>query len=81
MNSKPRHRLHAEQTAKNFWKIDATIEFDSETMIISTDQNDLAILKSVTLGEKLLEIIKRTETAFREDGRKLVSDLKEIESE
>lgn len=69
----PRYRINASQTAKGYWQLDATIE-DSKDRLVISDKQDVADIETISLGEKLLEIIKQTEDAFRRDGRKLAGD-------
>ena len=73
LDDKPRIRISAKQTAKNFWQIDGTVEYNEETFKIE-NPNDVAEIKEMPLGEKLLEVIKSTEKAFRDDGKKIVGD-------
>jgi len=73
-SEEPRFRISAKQTAKNFWQIDATVEYKSDKMKMSTDPKDSAVMVDTTLGLRLLSLIKETESAFRKDGRKIVGD-------
>jgi len=73
-NEEPRFRISAKQTAKNFWQIDATVEYKSDKIKMSTDPNDTAITVETTLGLRLLSLIKETEKEFRNDNRKIVGD-------
>ena len=73
-NSEPRFRISAKQTAKNFWHLDATLEYKSDKIEISPDDNDTGDTVKNTLGLQLLSLIKETEKEFRADGRKLVGD-------
>lgn len=72
----PRYRINASQSAKGYWQLDATIE-DSKDRLVISDSKDIADIETISLGEKLLQIIKETEEAFRKDGRKLAGDAKE----
>ena len=69
---RPRFRISAKQTAKNFWQLDATVEYKSET--ISMDARPGQDVVKTTLGLRLLSVIKEAEKAFREDKRKIVGD-------
>lgn len=73
-SEEPRFRISAKQTAKNFWQIDATVEYKSDKMKMSVDPNDSAATVDTTLGLRLLSLIKETEKEFRNDGRKIVGD-------
>ena len=69
--TEPRFRICAKQTAKNLWQLDATVEYKSDK-ISKDDLDDVGA--SEPLGLRLLSMIKETEKAFREDGRKFVGD-------
>lgn len=73
--SKPRFRIGAKQTAKNYWYFDGTVEFGSTKLTFSSDPKDVAKLTEEPLGKKLLDMIKETEEQFRQDGRKVISDI------
>ena len=71
----PRFRISGKQTAKNFWQLDATVEYKSDKIKMEANTDDP--LKNVahdTLGLRLLSLIKETEKEFRNDGRKIVGD-------
>ena len=68
----PRFRISAKQTAKNFWQLDATVEYKSEKISMEA-QKGQDIVKT-TLGLRLLSLIKETEKEFRADGRLIVGD-------
>lgn len=70
----PRFRISAKQTAKNFWQLDATVEYKSDKIKVSTNPNDSAVTVSNSLGLQLLSLIKETEKEFRADGRNIVGD-------
>ena len=69
----PRFRISAKQTAKNFWQLDGTVEYKSES--ISMDAQPGQDVAKTTLGLRLLSVIKETEKEFRADGRKIVGDV------
>lgn len=69
-----RFRISAKQTAKNLWQIDGTVENKEENFNESNNPEDLGVLTPVSVGKKLLKMIKDTEDEFRKDGRKLVGD-------
>jgi len=71
----PRFRINAKQTAKNLWQFDATCENHEDTITVPLSEDDVANVEKVKLGVKLLSIIKEAEKAFREDNKKLVSDI------
>ena len=71
-SEEPRFRISVKQTAKNFWQIDATVEYKSEKISMEA-QKGQDIVKT-TLGLRLLSLIKETEKEFRKDGRKIVGD-------
>jgi hypothetical protein len=73
MQTEPRYRVSAKQTAKNLWQLDATIEY-KDSHISRSSADDAAVLESEHLGLQLLSLIKETEKAFRDDGRKIVGD-------
>ena len=74
-DGEPRFRIAVKQTAKNLWQLDATIEHNSRTISKPLSYQDVANTEDRELGVELLEMIKETEKAFREDNRVLVSDL------
>ena len=71
----PRFRVAAKQTAKNLWQIDGTVENNSRTITKPLSYQDVADVADRQIGVELLEMIKTTEEAFRDDGRQLVSDI------
>ena len=73
-NEEPRFRISAKQTAKNFWQIDATVEYKSDKIKVSTNPNDASITVNNSLGLQLLSLIKETEKEFRADNRKIIGD-------
>jgi len=73
-SGEPRFRISAKQTAKNMWQIDATAEYKSDKIMIQETQNGKIEPITGPLGLRLLSLIKETEKAFREDGRKIVGD-------
>lgn len=73
-SEEPRFRISAKQTAKNFWQLDATVEYKSDKIKISTNPDDSGATVSNSLGLQLLSLIKETEKEFRADGRNLVGD-------
>ena len=72
--SEPRYRISAKQTAKNFWQIDATVEFGKDKILTIINPDDEGETENQPIGLRLLQIIKETEDAFRKDGRKIVGD-------
>jgi len=76
LNTDPRFRINASQTAKNLWQFNATVEYKSEKIEMPSDEADQGKTVTTTLGLRLLSLIKETEKEFRADGRLLVSDLK-----
>lgn len=68
----PRFRISVKQTAKNFWQIDATVEYKSEKISMEAQKGQDTV--KTTLGLRLLSLIKETEKEFRADGRKIVGD-------
>lgn len=68
----PRFRVNAKQTAKNFWQIDATLEYKSDKIPMKPEAGKDTKLES--LGLRLLSCIKELEKEFRDDGRKIVGD-------
>ena len=71
---KPRYRLSAKQTAKNKWQFDGTVEVYENPYTVLYKPRDVSNQKKETVGQKLLEMIKDAENAFRADGKQLVSD-------
>lgn len=77
-SDEPRFRIHAKQTAGNKWYLDATVEYKSQTIAMSTNPEDVASnIVHNDLGLELLSLIKKTEAVFRADGRKMVGDNNE----
>ena len=74
-DNKPRFRIAVKQTAKNLWQLDATIEHNSRTITKPLNIDDVLDQEDRDLGVELLNMIKETEKAFREDNRNLVSDI------
>ena len=70
----PRFRINAKQTAKGMWYFDATAEYKSDKISRSTSDSDAADTIVEPLGLRLLSMIKETEKAFSEDGRKTVGE-------
>lgn len=76
MQKEPRYRINAKQTAKNRWYFDATIEYGSDKIELTSGGTlDVADIKMGTLGMKLLSMIKEAEKAFKDDKRALVTDM------
>jgi len=73
LTEEPRIRLNAKQTAKGLWSFDATVEYHEETIKVS-DEKDAAVVTDVTLGQKLLQQVNSAIKAFKDDGKKLVTD-------
>lgn len=74
LNDDPRFRIAVKQNAKNFWQIDATLEFKSDKIKRSTNLNDQGDEITESLGLRLLSLIKETEKEFRADGRQIIGD-------
>ena len=75
LQTEPRFRLSAKQTSKNFWQLDATVEYKNTHMKRSAnDPSEIGKEEDVTLALQLLSVIKEAETEFRNDGRKIVGD-------
>lgn len=74
LNTEPRFRINASQSVKNIWTFNATVEYKSDKIEISTDPKDSGKTVNNTLGLQLLSLIKETEKVFKEDGRTLASD-------
>jgi len=73
-SDEPRFRVSTKQTAKNYWQIDATVEYKSDKITIQETQNGQIEPIKGPLGLRLLSLIQETEKVFREDGRKMVGD-------
>lgn len=58
----PRFRINVSQTAKGLHQFEATVEMPADS-----DETG-------HIGERLLDMLKKTEASFRKDGRKLVID-------
>ena len=71
----PRIRGLAKQTAKNLWYFECTGEINGKDITIPLSANDVADVRKLHVGQIVLEEIKIMEQAFRDDGRKLVSDI------
>ena len=72
----PRFRLNASQTAKGVWKMDCTVENAKESWQVP-DPDDISVVTVITLGQKVLDMLKDAEQRFRKDGRKLAGDSNE----
>lgn len=70
----PRFRLNVKQTAKNLYHSEVTVEYKSDKIRRTTNPDDPGDVVITTLGAMALSLIKETEKAFREDGRKFVGD-------
>jgi len=68
----PRFRINAKQTAKNYWQLDATLEYKSDKIALPPKIGQDPQLES--LGLRLLSMIKEVEKEFRDDGRMIVGD-------
>ena len=68
----PRFRINAKQTAKNYWQLDATLEYKSDKIALPPTVGQDPKLQS--LGLRLLSMIKEAEKEFRADGRLIVGD-------
>ena len=69
----PRIRLNVSQSTKGIHSFDATIEVSKEKWDVS-DPTDVSVTEEITIGQRLLDIIKDAEDKFRKDGRKLAGD-------
>lgn len=69
----PRFRINVSQTAKGLHQFDVTIELDSD-IFKKINEMDAGDVKNLSLGSKLLEVLKNAEKQFKDDGRKLVTD-------
>lgn len=74
--TEPRFRISVSQTAKGLHQFDGTVELDACTVKTSISPEDVGDVTEKSIGEKLLEIIKSAEDAFRKDNRQLVVDQK-----
>ena len=74
LQDQPRFRINAKQTAKGTWYFDSTCEYKSDKISRSDSEADLGKLITEPLGLRLLSMIKETEKAFINDGRKLVGN-------
>ena len=72
MQTDPRFRINAKQTAKGAWYFDATVEYKDDKISRSTNEKDMAEAITEPLGLRLLSMIKETEKAFEKDKRMLV---------
>ena len=68
----PRFRINTKQTAKNYWQLDATLEYKSDKISLPPKAGQDTQIQS--LGLRLLSLIKEAEKEFRADGRKIVGD-------
>ena len=69
-----RFRIHASQTTKNIWTTNASIEYKDDHFTRTLDAEDLGNVERVPLGRRLLELVKKTEIAWRLDGRVMAGD-------
>jgi len=69
----PRFRINTKQTAKNYWQLDATIEYKSDKITKDAEIGKDPVFES--LGLRLLSAIHEVEKEFRADGRKIVGDV------
>lgn len=74
LNTEPRFRINAKQTAKNLWQLDGTVEYKSDHIEISNHPDDVGNTAHNHLGLQLLSLIQETEKHFKADGRKMVGD-------
>ena len=71
----PRYRINAKQTAKGLWQLDCTVELGCDSLVESKrDPEDMGDSVELGIGQKLLAVIKETETAFRADGKLMAGD-------
>ena len=70
-NVQPRYRNNAKQTAKGAWQLDCTVELGDDHIIEYNHPGDLGNITEVAIGQKLLAIVKETETAFQKDGKQM----------
>lgn len=74
LNTEPRFRINAKQTAKNYWQLDVTAEYKSDYIEISNNPDDKGDTVYTHLGLQALSLIKETEKHFRKDGRHMIGD-------
>lgn len=72
--TEPRIRINSKQTAKDLWYFDITLEDGAFNMRIPGNPDDICDEKSITMGERIILILKDVEKNFRHDNRRLVSD-------
>jgi len=80
LETNPRYRINASQSAGNIWTFNATAE-DKDTVIrMSNNPEDTGDTVKEPIGLKLLSMIVETERVFRDDGRILASDPQTVET-
>ena len=67
-----RIRLNAKSTAKGQWYFDATIENTSDKLTEPKTPTEVADIRNVTLGQRLLEIITDAENTFMKAGKTVI---------
>ena len=67
-----RIRLNAKSTAKGQWYFDATIENTSDKLTEPKTSADVADIREISLGQRLLEIITDAENTFIEAGKTVI---------
>ena len=67
-----RIRLNAKSTAKGQWYFDATIENTSDKLTEPKTSDDVADIREISLGQRLLEIITDAENTFIEAGKTVI---------
>ena len=67
-----RIRLNAKSTAKGQWYFDATIENTSDKLTEPKTSDDVADIREISLGQRLLEIITDAENTFMEAGKTVI---------
>ena len=72
-DDKPRLRVSTKQTAKNYWQLDATLEYKSDKITLPPTVGQDPEIQS--LGLRLLSLINEAEKEFRSDGRKIIGDV------
>lgn len=68
----PKFKIKTKQLAKNFWSIEASLEYKSDKIALPPRVGQDPELQS--LGLRLLSMIKEAEKEFRADGRRIVGD-------
>lgn len=80
LETNPRYRINASQSAGNIWTFNATAEDKDVKVRMSNNPDDTGDVAWESLGLKLLSLIVETEKVFRDDGRLLASDPNTVET-